>query len=519
MVGSPHWFIIHWFVVSKNIEEVTEVINVKNWMVDNSRVLWWIISLVKWNSSVSSTESSIQREVVFLVDEWMRDKRICIMCVFEDERNREEYIESENSSSIYRLIVGEKDEFLTKKDKSRKRLRNDQDPPPPLSDSDPIKDQTRPDWMKPVLEEDRPATPELDWVIPPNEMSETKNNWANALASSADYKEYKISEADFKNLHLNNFEDLHLLHLQGQLNHLSGDDKVHLFNAFNLWIRNIVIRKHVEDPQLRIRNYQTKLNLTQPYWDASDFLFNKDYTIVSKPRETSPTYVHAKENTNDQAEGEHLQDDEFTNPFYVPTQEVAESSSHNIGNLNVPTFNQPQVSEYQWTKDHPLEQVRGNPSRPVQTRRKLATDPKMCMYALTVSTTEPKNIKEAMANFAWIKEMQEELHQFDRLQMDVKTASLNGPLKEEVYVAQLDGFVDPDHLEKVYRLRKAVYGLKQAPRAWGNSLTQQWEHFFTSNGKITLAVGTFLHYQWQNNSSSGNSAVGMFFTNSGKVLH
>ncbi|GJY14985.1 putative reverse transcriptase domain-containing protein [Tanacetum coccineum] len=54
-----------------------------------------------------------------------------------------------------------------------------------------------------------------------------------------DYKEYKISEADFKNLHPDDFEDLYLLHLQGQLNHLSGADKVHLFNAVNLWIRNI----------------------------------------------------------------------------------------------------------------------------------------------------------------------------------------------------------------------------------------------------------------------------------------
>ncbi|GJY98038.1 retrovirus-related pol polyprotein from transposon TNT 1-94 [Tanacetum coccineum] len=50
--------------------------------------------------------------------------------------------------------------------------------------------------------------------------------------------------------------------------------------------------------------------------------------------------------------------------------------------------------------------------------------------------------------------------------MGMKTAFLNGPLKEEVYVAQLDGFVDPGHPEKVYRLRKALYGLKQAPRAW-----------------------------------------------------
>nr|GEX26187.1 integrase, catalytic region, zinc finger, CCHC-type, peptidase aspartic, catalytic [Tanacetum cinerariifolium] len=52
---------------------------------------------------------------------------------------------------------------------------------------------------------------------------------------------------------------------------------------------------------------------------------------------------------------------------------------------------------------------------------------------------------------------------FPIYQMDVKTDFLNGPLEEEVYVAQPDGFVDPDHPEKVHRLKKALYGLKQAP--------------------------------------------------------
>nr|GFC71134.1 hypothetical protein [Tanacetum cinerariifolium] len=131
------------------------------------------------------------------------------------------------------------------------------------------------------------------------------------------------------------------------------------------------------------------------------------------------------------------------------------------------------------------------------------------MFVLTVSTAESKNIKEAMANSAWIEAMQEELHQFDRLQVwelidkpfgktvirlkwlwknkkDEDQAVIHNKERlvakgyaqeegidleesftpvacleaEEVYVAQPDGFVDPDHPEKVYRLRKALYGLK-----------------------------------------------------------
>nr|GEZ96557.1 hypothetical protein [Tanacetum cinerariifolium] len=129
----------------------------------------------------------------------------------------------------------------------------------------------------------------------------------------------------------------------------------------------------------------------------------------------------------------------------------------------------------------------------------------MCMFALTVSRTEQKNIKEAMVDSAWIESMHEELYQFDRLdegvdfeesfasvarleavrlfiayvvhksfivyQMDVKTAFLYGPLKEEGYANQPDGFVNPYHPDKVYRLKKALYGLKQAPRAWYDELS------------------------------------------------
>ncbi|GKA03101.1 retrovirus-related pol polyprotein from transposon TNT 1-94 [Tanacetum coccineum] len=56
-------------------------------------------------------------------------------------------------------------------------------------------------------------------------------------------------------------------------------------------------------------------------------------------------------------------------------------------------------------------------------------------------------------------------------QMDVKTAFLNGELKEEVYISQLEGFVDQDNPSHVYKLKKALYGLKQAPRAWYDMLS------------------------------------------------
>ncbi|GJS67287.1 retrovirus-related pol polyprotein from transposon TNT 1-94 [Tanacetum coccineum] len=131
-----------------------------------------------------------------------------------------------------------------------------------------------------------------------------------------------------------------------------------------------------------------------------------------------------------------------------------------------------------------------------------------------ISQVELKNYKEAMIELSWIDAMQKEIHEFERLQiwelaqlvakgyrqeegidfeesfapvarieaicifianaatknmtiyqMDVKTAFLNGELREEVYVPQLKGFVDPDKPNHVYRLKKALYGLKQAPYA------------------------------------------------------
>nr|GEV98980.1 hypothetical protein [Tanacetum cinerariifolium] len=106
----------------------------------------------------------------------------------------------------------------------------------------------------------------------------------------------------------------------------------------------------------------------------------------------------------------------FVNPFEnTSTSAAALSSSQNVNPSNMHTFYQPYPHEFQWTKDHPLEKVTGEPSRPVLTRNQLRSDGDMCMYALTVSTMEPKNVKEAMTDPAWIVSMQEELLQFKRL--------------------------------------------------------------------------------------------------------
>jgi hypothetical protein len=77
-------------------------------------------------------------------------------------------------------------------------------------------------------------------------------------------------------------------------------------------------------------------------------------------------------------------------------------------------------------------------------------------------------------------------HGFNLYKMDVKSAFLNGPIKEEVYVEQPPGFEDSEYPSHVYKLSKALYGLKQAPRAWYECLRD----FILTNGfnvgKLTL---------------------------------
>nr|GFB97061.1 retrovirus-related Pol polyprotein from transposon TNT 1-94 [Tanacetum cinerariifolium] len=171
----------------------------------------------------------------------------------------------------------------------------------------------------------------------------------------------------------------------------------------------------------------------------------------------------------------------FVNPFATSSSNAAETlSSQNVDPSNMHTFYQPYPHEFQWTKDHLLEQVIGEPSRPVLTRNQLRSDGDMCINKSRLVVRgyrqeEGLDFKQSFASVAKMEAIRIFLayaahKSFIVFQMDVKTTFLHGSLKEDVYVCQPEGFIDVDHPSHVYKLKKALYGLKQALRAWYDEL-------------------------------------------------
>ncbi|GJS22974.1 retrovirus-related pol polyprotein from transposon TNT 1-94 [Tanacetum coccineum] len=267
------------------------------------------------------------------------------------------------------------------------------------------------------------------------------------------------------------------------------------------------------------------------------------------PETQPPVIPNDVEEDNHDIEVAHMGNDPY---FGVPIPEVPSDQSSSSDSIHTIVQPDHQISEHnsKWTKDHPLENIIGELARPVSTRLQLHEQALFCYYDAFLTAVEPKTYKDALTQSCWIEAMQEELNEFERLevwelvprpdkvmvitlkwiykvkldelggilknkarlvargyrqeegidfeesfalvarleairiflafaahmnmvvyQMDVKTAFLNGNLREEVYVSQPDGFVDPDNPNHVYKLKKALYGLKQAPRAWYDMLS------------------------------------------------
>ncbi|GJX67807.1 integrase, catalytic region, zinc finger, CCHC-type containing protein, partial [Tanacetum coccineum] len=202
------------------------------------------------------------------------------------------------------------------------------------------------------------------------------------------------------------------------------------------------------------------------------------------PETQPPVIPNDVEEDNHDIEVAHMGNDPY---FGIQIPEIPSDQSSLSNSIHTIVHLDHQISEHnsKWTKDHPLENIIGELARPTY--------------------------KDALTQSCWIEAMQEELNEFERLrarlvargycqeegidfeesfapvarleairiflafaahmnmvvyQMDVKTTVLNGNLREEVYVSQPDGFVNPVNLNHMYKLKKALYGLKQAPRAW-----------------------------------------------------
>nr|GEW81728.1 hypothetical protein [Tanacetum cinerariifolium] len=231
---------------------------------------------------------------------------------------------------------------------------------------------------------------------------------------------------------------------------------------------------------------------TKNDWDIllqpmSDEFFNPPPSIVSlvpvaaAPRPVIPTGVEESPKTL------HFHDD----PLYETLQKESTSQG---SSSNVRPSQTPFELHGRWTKNNPIENVIGDPSRSVSTRKQLTADTMWCYFNAFLTSFEPKNFKEAMLESSWIDAIQEEIHELEQLgvlknkarlvakgyrqedginfeesftlvarleaicifianaanknmtiyQMDIKTAFLNEELREVVYVSKLAGFLDQD---------------------------------------------------------------------------
>ncbi|GJY58679.1 retrovirus-related pol polyprotein from transposon TNT 1-94 [Tanacetum coccineum] len=226
-------------------------------------------------------------------------------------------------------------------------------------------------------------------------------------------------------------------------------------------------------------------------------------------------------------------------PSTSTLQTIPESQTHVIPPCVEEEYHDIEVSHMdndpyfgRWTKDHPLENIIGDPSRPVSTRLQLHTKAMFCYYDAFHSPVEPKSYKDALTESYWIESMQEELNEFECLEVwklvprldrvmiitlkwiyNLKLEELGGVLKNkerlvasgyrqekdtdfeesfalEVYASQPDGFVNLENPNHAYKLKKALYRLKQALRAWYDLLSsfQQSQEFSKGTIDPTLFV-------------------------------
>nr|GEW83022.1 copia protein [Tanacetum cinerariifolium] len=279
----------------------------------------------------------------------------------------------------------------------------------------------------------------------------SKKDVVTGLPNFKYVKDQLCSPCEVNKAKRSSFKSKAILSLKGRLNlphmDLCGPMRVASINGKKYILRHRVLKQDTPRTSSVNRSSSPTNNSNQ-----QDTQPTTNIQPTSEP--STPTYVHAKENNDNQPKEECLQDDEFTNPFCTPIQEVDESSSHSIAMLEEHhQFNRLYVWEL---VDNPfgksvirLNWLWKNKKDEDQT----VIRNKARLVAKGYAQEEGIDFEESFALIARLEAVRIFVayvahKSFPIYQMDVKTEFLNGPLKEEVYVAQPEGFVDPDHLKK-----------------------------------------------------------------------
>ncbi|GJV94527.1 retrovirus-related pol polyprotein from transposon TNT 1-94 [Tanacetum coccineum] len=210
--------------------------------------------------------------------------------------------------------------------------------------------------------------------------------------------------------------------------------------------------------------------------NGTEFVYTHHKISHSTPETQTPIISHDVEEDNHDIEVAHMGNDPY---FGIPNSRnySDQSSSSDVIHTIVPPDHQVSEHNSKWTKDYPLENIIGALDRPVKLDELGGIlKNKARLVARGYRQEEGIDFEESFAPVARLEAIRIFLAFASHMniviyQMDVKTAFLNGNLREEVYVIQSDGFVDPDKPNYVYKLKKALYGLKQAPRAWYDMLS------------------------------------------------
>nr|GEW89504.1 putative reverse transcriptase, RNA-dependent DNA polymerase [Tanacetum cinerariifolium] len=267
----------------------------------------------------------------------------------------------------------------------------------------------------------------------------------------------------------------------------------------------------------------------------SSTIVDQDAPSLSKSQttpETQPPVIPQEvEEDNHDIEVAHMGNDPL---FGMPIPEVTSDRSSSTVSSQTIMHPDHQIPQYnrKWTKDHPLDNIIGQLSRPIKAMQEELNE----FEQLEVWELVPRTDKVIVITLKWIYKVkldelggilknkarlvargyrQEDEINFEEsfasvarleairiflayaahknmvvYQMDLKTVFLNGNLREEVYVSQPDGFVDQDNPNHVYKLKKSLYGLKQAPRAWYDMLSSflQSQDFFKGSVDPTLFI-------------------------------